>query len=162
MLTSISRVGKYKVLDIVGYWTGGALDHIAWEDDALAFMVDGTGYYFWFCAAEYDWFHTFRWSLDGDHLSLVGVKVFIFQDDVLQTDQESLSHAIRPLADVKDISVFRISRRGTRSDIVPALEFSRPFFHYKAIAFGLDQKDVLENEWHRQKVELLKKLSAWV
>jgi hypothetical protein len=161
MLTSISRVRRYKVLDIAGYWTGGALDHIAWDDDALAFIADGNGYYFFFSAGEYDLFHTFRLSLDGNRLSLIGIKVFIFQCDILQVDQESLSHTIRPLADVKDITVFRISKRGTRSDIVPALKFSHPFFHYKAITFGLDQKDVLENEWHRQKIEELMKLGAW-
>lgn len=148
--------------DIVGYWTGGSLYHIAWEDDALAFMADGTGYYFWFSAAEYDSFHTFRWKLDGDRLTLTSIREFHFQGDELIKPKKLSNNVVRFPSDTIDVQVVRTNREGVGMKQIPALEFSQPFFYYTQTEFGFDRSDVLEIDWHRQKVEQLKELGAWI
>jgi len=147
--------------DIVGYWTGGSLYHIAWEDDALAFMENGTGYYFWFSAAEYDSFHTFRWKLDGDRLTLTSIKEFHFQGDELIKPKKLSNNVVRFPSDTIDVQVVRTIREGVGMKQIPALEFSQPFFYYTQTEFGFDRSDVLEIDWHRRKIDQLMDLGAW-
>ncbi|MFC0212484.1 hypothetical protein ACFFK0_08415 [Paenibacillus chartarius] len=146
---------------IVGYWTGGSLYHIAWEDDAISLMADFSGYYFWFSAAEYDSFHTFRWKLDGDRLTLTSIREFHFQGDDLIKPKKLLNNVVCFPSDTIELQVIRTIRESVGGREIPVLIFSQPLFYYTQTEFGFDRSDVLEVDWHRRKIEQLKELGAW-
>lgn len=147
--------------DIIGFWTGGSLEHISWEDNAISFMADGSGYYFWFCAAEYDSFHTFCWKLDEDRLTLTSIREFHFQIDELIKPKQLSNNVVFFPSDTIEVQVVCTIRKGVGGTELPALEFSQSLFYYTQTQFGFDRSDVLEINWHRQKVEQLKELGAW-
>lgn len=119
--------------DITGFWSQRVIFHSHWEEESIAFLLNGTGYLFW-SNLFYENIDAFLWSMDDGKITITGQKQVVFHEDQLKEVSPSTLN-------VKDVEVKIVKRKAMNGDVVDALEFSESLRCGSDSRFGLEHKD---------------------